>query len=155
MRAIWKGAVSFGLVSVPVKLLRRDRVARRLVPAGARQGRRADQVPAGLLDRRRGGRVRRHRQGYETEDGEMVILSDDDMAELPSTSSRARSRSRSSCPRSRSTRCCSRSPTTSSPRSPGAVRPAAPGLLDADRMVVVVALRQRTTVGVLWVKGTT
>ena len=47
----------------PGEALLGDRVPRRLVPAGARQGRRADQVPAGLLDRRRGGRLRRHRQG--------------------------------------------------------------------------------------------
>ena len=41
----------------------RHREPRRVLPTGARQGRRPDQVPTGVLDRRRGGRVRRHRQG--------------------------------------------------------------------------------------------
>ena len=44
-------------------------------------------------------------KGYETEDGEMVVLTDEDFAELPASSSR-RSRSRSSCRPTRSTRCC-------------------------------------------------
>ena len=40
-----------------------DREPRRAVPSGAPRGRRPDQVQAHLLDRRRGGVVRRHRQG--------------------------------------------------------------------------------------------
>ena len=48
MRAIWKGAVSFGLVNVPVRLYTRDREPRHAVPPGAPRGRRPDQVPAGL-----------------------------------------------------------------------------------------------------------
>ena len=115
MRAIWKGAVSFGLVNVPVKLYsateNHDVSFRQVHPKD-------------------GGRIKYQRvccvdgeevayddiaKGYETEDGEMVVLTDDDLAELPNQSSR-RSRSRSSCPPTRSTRCCSRSPTTSSPR---------------------------------------
>ena len=98
--------------------VRRDRVARRVVPAGARQGRRPDQVPAGLLDRRRGGRVRRHRQGLRDRgrrDGHPHRRRHGRAAERRR---RARSRSRSSCPATRSTRCSSRSPTTSSPRRP-------------------------------------
>ena len=47
----------------PGQAVCRHREPRRLVPAGARQGRRADQVPARLLPRRRGGGLRRHRQG--------------------------------------------------------------------------------------------
>ena len=117
MRAIWKGAVSFGLVSVPVKLY----AATESHDVSFRQVHATD-----------GGRIKYQRvcaidgeevdyadiaKGYETEDGEMVILTDDDMAALPSASS-ARSRSRSSCPATRSTRCCSRRATTSSRRRP-------------------------------------
>ena len=88
MRAIWKGAVSFGLVSVPVKLYAvtesRD-ISFRQVHA------------------KDGGRIRYQRvcsldgeevayadiaKGFETEDGEMVILTDEDLAELPASSSR-------------------------------------------------------------------
>ncbi len=88
MRAIWKGAVSFGLVSVPVKLY----AATESKDISFRQVHAKD-----------GGRIKYNRvcsldgeeveyadiaKGYETEDGEMVILTDEDMAELPSTSSR-------------------------------------------------------------------
>jgi DNA end-binding protein Ku len=88
MRAIWKGAVSFGLVSVPVKLY----AATESKDISFRQVHAKD-----------GGRIKYQRvcsidgeeveyadiaKGYETEDGEMVILTDEDMAELPSTSSR-------------------------------------------------------------------
>ncbi len=88
MRAIWKGAVSFGLVSVPVKLY----AATESKDISFRQVHAKD-----------GGRIRYQRicsldgeevayadiaKGYETEDGEMVVLDDDDLAELPSVSSR-------------------------------------------------------------------
>ncbi|GAB2753836.1 non-homologous end joining protein Ku [Nocardioides pakistanensis] len=88
MRAIWKGAVSFGLVSVPVKLY----AATENHDISFRQVHAKD-----------GGRIKYKRvcsidgeeveyseiaKGYETEDGQMVILDDDDLAELPSTSSR-------------------------------------------------------------------
>ena len=88
MRAIWKGAVSFGLVSVPVKLY----AATESKDVSFRQVHAKD-----------GGRIKYQRicsidgdeveyadiaKGYETEDGEMVILSDEDLAELPTTSSR-------------------------------------------------------------------
>ena len=88
MRAIWKGAVSFGLVSVPVKLY----AATESKDISFRQVHAKD-----------GGRIKYQRvcsidgeevayadiaKGYETEDGEMVILTDDDMAELPASSSR-------------------------------------------------------------------
>ncbi len=88
MRAIWKGAVSFGLVNVPVRLYS----ATENHDIQFRQVHRAD-----------GGRIRYRRfcqidgeevsyddiaKGYETEDGEMVVLTDEDFAELPSKSSK-------------------------------------------------------------------
>lgn len=88
MRAIWKGAVSFGLVSVPVKLY----AATENHDISFRQVHAKD-----------GGRIKYKRvcsidgeeveyadiaKGYETEDGQMVILTDDDLAQLPTESSR-------------------------------------------------------------------
>ncbi len=88
MRAIWKGAVSFGLVNVPVKLY------------SATEN---HDVQFRQVHREDGGRIRYRRfcsidneevsyddiaKGYETEDGEMVVLTDDDFADLPSTSSK-------------------------------------------------------------------
>lgn len=87
-RAIWKGAVSFGLVSVPVKLYAATE---------------SKDVTFRQVHAKDGGRIRYQRicsldgeeveyadiaKGYQTEDGEMVILTDDDMADLPSRSSR-------------------------------------------------------------------
>ena len=83
MRAIWKGAVSFGLVNVPV----------RLYTATQENDIRFHQV-----HREDGGRIRQRRicsidgeevpydeiaKGYETADGRVVILSDEDFSELP------------------------------------------------------------------------
>src|SRR4051794_22083780 len=88
MRAIWKGAVSFGLVSVPVKLYSATE---------------SKDISFRQVHAKDGGRIKYQRicsvdgeevayadiaKGYETEDGEMVILDDSDMAELPATSSR-------------------------------------------------------------------
>src|SRR3954451_18792073 len=88
MRAIWKGAVSFGLVSVPVKL------------SSATESK---DISFRQVHAKEGGRIKYQRvcsidgeeveyadiaKGYETEDGEMVILTDEDMASLPSESSR-------------------------------------------------------------------
>ncbi len=88
MRAIWKGAVSFGLVNVPVRLYS----ATENHDVQFRQVHRAD-----------GGRIRYQRvcsvdgeqvsydeiaKGYETEDGQMVVLTDDDLSSLPTSSSR-------------------------------------------------------------------
>ena len=88
MRAIWKGAVSFGLVNVPVRLY----AATENHDVQFRQVHRTD-----------GGRIRYKRfcskdgqevayddiaKGYETEDGQMIVLTDDDMAELPTRSSK-------------------------------------------------------------------
>ena len=118
MRAIWKGAVSFGLVSVPVKLYSATET---------------HDVSFRQVHAKDGGRIKYQRvcsldgeevayadiaKGYETEDGEMVILTDDDLAELP-LDLVARDRGGEVRARAtRSTRCCSRSPTTSSRRRP-------------------------------------
>ncbi|MGZ4437593.1 MAG: non-homologous end joining protein Ku [Nocardioides sp.] len=88
MRAIWKGAVSFGLVSVPVKLYAATE---------------SHDISFRQVHAKDGGRIRYQRvcsvdgeevayadiaKGYETEDGQMVVLDDDDLAELPASSSR-------------------------------------------------------------------
>jgi len=88
MRAIWKGAVSFGLVNVPVRLY------------SATEN---HDVQFRQVHREDGGRIRYQRicsvdgeqvsyddiaKGYETEDGQMVVLTDEDLAELPTRSSR-------------------------------------------------------------------
>jgi DNA end-binding protein Ku len=88
MRAIWKGAVSFGLVNVPVRLYS----ATENHDVQFRQVHRTD-----------GGRIKYKRfcskdgeevayddiaKGYETEDGSMIVLTDEDMADLPTRSSK-------------------------------------------------------------------
>ncbi len=89
MRAIWKGAVSFGLVSIAVKLF----------SATEEKDIRFHQV-----HRTDGGRIKYQRtcsidgevvsyddiaKGYDIGGGEMVILTDEDFSELPLTTSRA------------------------------------------------------------------
>jgi DNA end-binding protein Ku len=89
MRAIWKGAVSFGLVSIAVKLY----------SATEEKDIRFHQV-----HRTDGGRIKYKRtcsidgeevtyddiaKGYDIGGGEMVILTDEDFADLPLTTSRA------------------------------------------------------------------
>jgi len=89
MRAIWKGAVSFGLVSIGV----------RLYSATEEKDIRFHQV-----HRTDGGRIRYKRvcsvdgeevsyddiaKGYDLGGGEMVVLTDEDFADLPLTTSRA------------------------------------------------------------------
>ncbi|GAA2062920.1 Ku protein [Polymorphospora rubra] len=89
MRAIWKGAVSFGLVSIAVKLY----------SATEEKDIRFHQV-----HRADGGRIRYKRtcsvcgeevtyddiaKGYDIGGGEMVILTDEDFADLPLTTSHA------------------------------------------------------------------
>jgi DNA end-binding protein Ku len=88
MRAIWKGAVSFGLVSVPVKLYSATE---------------SHDISFRQVHAKDGGRIKYQRvcsidgeevayadiaKGYETEDGQMVVLDDDDFADLPASSSR-------------------------------------------------------------------
>ena len=87
-RAMWKGAVSFGLVNVPVKLYS----ATEDHDISFRQVHRED-----------GGQIRYKRvcsidgeevayddiaKGYQTEDGQMVVITDDDLKELPHQSSK-------------------------------------------------------------------
>jgi DNA end-binding protein Ku len=154
MRAIWKGAVSFGLVSVPVKLY----AATESHDVSFRQVHASD-----------GGRIKYQRvcsidgeevpyadiaKGYETEDGEMVILTDDDLAELPSTSSREIAVEKF-VPSDQIDPMLFEKSYYLEPEKSGA-KPYAllrQALVDADRMAVVtVALRQRTTVAVLRVR---
>ncbi|MGN6636130.1 MAG: Ku protein [Oryzihumus sp.] len=88
MRAIWKGAVSFGLVNVPVRLY------------SATEN---HDVQFRQVHREDGGRIKYQRicsldgeqvsyddiaKGYETEDGQIVVLTDEDMADLPTRSSK-------------------------------------------------------------------
>jgi len=154
MRAIWKGAVSFGLVSVPVKLYSATE---------------SHDVVFRQVHAKDGGRIKYQRvcsidgeevafseiaKGYETEDGEMVILSDDDLAELPSTSSREIAVEKF-VPSEQIDPMLFEKSYYLEPEKTGA-KPYAllrQALKDADRMAVVtVALRQRTSVAVLRVK---
>lgn len=156
MRAIWKGAVSFGLVSVPVKLYS----ATESHDVSFRQVHQAD-----------GGRIRYQRicsidgeevpyseiaKGYETEDGEMVILTDDDFANLPTTSSREIAVEKF-VPSDQLDPMLFEKSYYLEPENTG-VKPYAllrQALLDADRVALVtVALRQRTTVAALRVRPT-
>jgi DNA end-binding protein Ku len=88
-QSVWKGSISFGLVSIPVRLFS----ATEEKDISFRQVHRED-----------GGRIRYKRvcsvdgeevpysdiaKGYELPDGEMVVLDDEDFANLPITSSRA------------------------------------------------------------------
>jgi DNA end-binding protein Ku len=88
MRSIWKGAISFGLVTIPVKLY------------SATEQR---DVAFHQVHRKEGGRIRYKRictvdgeevpysdiaKGYELPNGEMVVLTDEDFAELPLSTSR-------------------------------------------------------------------
>jgi len=89
MQSIWKGAISFGLVSIPVRLYS----ATEEKDISFRQVHRED-----------GGRIRYKRvcsvdgeevpygdiaKGYELPDGEIIVLDDDDFANLPLSSSRS------------------------------------------------------------------
>jgi DNA end-binding protein Ku len=89
MRSMWKGAISFGLVMIPIKLY----AATEQKDIAFRQVHRED-----------GGRIRFRRvcsidgeevpyedvaKGYELPTGEMVVLTDEDMAELPLPSTRS------------------------------------------------------------------
>ena len=83
MRAIWKGAVAFGLVNVPVQLY-------------AATG--EHEVTLHQVHQEDGGRIRYRKvcsidgepvemsdiaKGYETDDGELVVLTDEDFQSLP------------------------------------------------------------------------
>ncbi|RNI25191.1 Ku protein [Flexivirga caeni] len=88
MRAMWKGAVSFGLVNVPVRLY------------SATEN---HDVQFRQVHREDGGRIKYQRvcaidgeqvsyddiaKGYETDDGQLVVLTDEDLAELPISTSK-------------------------------------------------------------------
>jgi DNA end-binding protein Ku len=156
MRAIWKGAVSFGLVSVPVKLYAATE---------------SHDVSFRQVHVKDGGRIRYQRvcsidgeevpysdiaKGYETEDGEMVVLTDDDMAALPSTSSREISVEKF-VPSDQIDPLLFEKSYYLEPENTGK-KPYAllrEALREADRMAVVtVALRNRTTTAVLRVRET-
>src|ERR1700724_1462851 len=83
MRSMWKGAISFGLVMIPVKLY-----------AATEQ----KDITFRQVHREDGGRIRFRRvcsvdgeevpyedvaKGYELPTGEMVVLTEEDMADLP------------------------------------------------------------------------
>jgi DNA end-binding protein Ku len=88
MRSIWKGSISFGLVNIAVKLYSATE---------------EKDVAFHQVHRDDGGRIRYKRvcsvcgeevayndiaKGYELPDGEVVVLTDDDLSELPLTTSR-------------------------------------------------------------------
>ncbi|GAA4927023.1 DNA end-binding protein Ku [Nonomuraea thailandensis] len=88
MRSIWKGAISFGLVTIPVKLY-----------SATEQ----KDVTFHQVHREDGGRIRYKRvctqdgeevayadiaKGYELASGEIVVLTDEDFEDLPLSSSR-------------------------------------------------------------------
>ena len=88
MRAMWKGAVPFGLVNVPVRMYTATS---------------SHDVSFHQVHRPDGGRIRYKRtcdacgeevgydeiaKGYESPDGQLVILTDEDLADLPVTASR-------------------------------------------------------------------
>lgn len=154
MRAIWKGAVSFGLVSVPVKLYSATE---------------SHDVSFRQVHAKDGGRIKYQRvcsidgeevpysdiaKGYETEDGEMVILSEEDLANLPTTSSREIAVEKF-VPSDQIDPMLFEKSYYLEPESSGA-KPYAllrQALLEADRMAVVtVALRQRVSTAVLRVR---
>jgi DNA end-binding protein Ku len=154
MRAIWKGAVSFGLVNVPVRLYS----ATENKDVSFRQVHAAD-----------GGRIKYQRvcsldgelvtyadiaKGYETEDGEMVVLTDADFADLPATSSREISVTRfvpsEQIDPMLLEKCYYLEPDKSAEKAYALLREA---LLEADRMALVtVSLRQRMSLAVLRVR---
>jgi DNA end-binding protein Ku len=155
VRAIWKGAVSFGLVSVPVKLY----AATENHDISFRQVHAKD-----------GGRIKYQRvcsidgeevaysdiaKGYETEDGRMVVLDDDDLAELPASSSREISVEKFVPREQIDPMLLERSyylePDKAAAKPYALLREA---LAEADRVAVVtVSLRTRMTTAILRVRG--
>jgi len=154
MRAIWKGAVSFGLVSVPVKLYSATE---------------SHDISFRQVHAKDGGRIKYQRvcsidgdevpysdiaKGYETDDGQMVILDDDDLAELPANSSREISVEKF-VPREQIDPMLFEKSYYLEPEKVGA-KPYAllrDALKDADRVAVVtVSLRTRMTTAVLRVR---
>lgn len=155
MRAIWKGAVSFGLVNVPVRLY----AATENHDVQFRQVHRTD-----------GGRIKYQRvcsldgeevpysdiaKGYETEDGEMVIIDDAELADLPAASSREIAVEKF-VPRDQIDPMLLEKSYYLEPEKTGAKAYALlrQALEESDRMALVtVSLRQRMSLAVLRVRG--
>jgi DNA end-binding protein Ku len=155
MRAIWKGAVSFGLVSVPVKLYaateNKDVSVRQVhVTDGGRIiYQRGCSIDGELVD------YSEIAKGYETEDGEMVVLTDSDLAELPASSSREITVEKFVPTDQIDPMLFEKSyylePEKSGTKPYALLREA---LVEADRMALVtVSLRNRMSLGVLRVRG--
>lgn len=154
MRAIWKGAVSFGLVNVPV----------RLFAATEENDIRFHQV-----HREDGGRIRYKRtcsicgeevaydeiaKGYETSDGQLVILTDEDLNQLPVASSHeidvVEFVPASQVDPILFAKCYYLEPDSRAAKPYALLREA---LIETDRMAIVkVALRQKETLAVLRVR---
>ncbi|HWS58959.1 MAG TPA: Ku protein [Actinotalea sp.] len=154
MRAIWKGAVAFGLVSVPVKLY----------AATGENG-----VTLHQVHEKDGGRIHYRKvcsvdgeevpaaeiaKGYET-DGRMVVLTDDDLAEMPLSTEREIA-VEEFVPADQVDPIMLAKTYYLEPEKP-ALKPYAllrEALRSTDRMAVVkVALRQREQMAVLRVRG--
>jgi DNA end-binding protein Ku len=155
VRAIWKGAVSFGLVSVPVRLYAATE---------------SHDISFRQVHAKDGGRIRYKRvcsidgeevdyadiaKGYETEGGQMVVLDDDDLAELPSASSREISVEKFVPSDQIDPMLLEKSyylePDKAAAKPYALLREA---IREADRMAVVtVSLRNRMTTAVLRVRG--
>ena len=154
MRAMWKGAVSFGLVNVPVRMY----TATSSHDVSFHQVHRAD-----------GGRIRYKRtcdacgeevgydeiaKGYEAPDGQLVILTDEDLADLPVTASREIEVERfvpaEQIDPMLLEKCYYLEPDTTGLKPYALLREA---LRAADKMALVhVAIRQRSTMAVLRVR---
>ena len=154
MRAMWKGAVSFGLVNVPVKMYTATS---------------SHDVSFHQVHRSDGGRIKYKRvcdacgeevgydeiaKGYESPDGQLVILTDEDLADLPITSSREIEVERF-VPAEQIDPMLLEKSYYLEPEKSG-VKPYAllrEALRGADRMALVhVAIRQRSTLAVLRVR---
>lgn len=155
MRAIWKGAVAFGLVNVPVKVY-------------AATG--EHQVPLHQVHRDDGGRIRYRKmcsvcgeeistddivKGYQTDDGRMVVLTDEDLDELPLATEREIAVEEFVPAEQVDPIMLARTyylePEKTAAKPYALLREA---LATTDRMAVVkVALRQRETMAVLRVRG--
>ena len=154
MRAIWKGAVSFGLVNVPVKVY---------AATGEKD------VKFHQVHRDDGGRIRYKRicsvdgeevayadiaKGFESDDGELVILTDEDLADLPLPTGREIDVVEfvpvEQVDPIMFAKCYYLEPEKTAAKPYALLREA---LTETDRMAVVkVALRQRETLAVLRVR---
>ena len=89
MQTVWKGVISFGLVSIPVQLFAATEehgVSFRQIHVSDGGQIRYRRVCTSTARRSPYGDIAR---GYELPDGQVVVLTDEDFAELPLASSRA------------------------------------------------------------------